>query len=163
MSHFNPFILHTYLGTNMIYSATIISIVRLRALVGFGQSTNLTYDQTETAKWSIIELTVGLVCSCLPSIRSLLVQCLPSVFGSTQGKSTGNQYTGSHIKASRSGMFHMKNSSERGENDGTAHSTMSLGAQQDSKSEDEVELVYIDNRAKGAEGSVSGNYELGSH
>jgi hypothetical protein len=57
----------------------------------------------------------------------------------------------------------MKNSSKRGANDGTAHSTTSFGAHQDSKSEDEVELVYVDNRAKGVERSVSRNYELRGH
>ncbi|KAH4219635.1 hypothetical protein HBI38_103580 [Parastagonospora nodorum] len=135
--------------------ATIISIIRLRALVGFGQSTNPTYDQTDTAKWSIVELTVGLVCSCLPSVRSVLVQSLPSVFGSTQDKSTGNQYGGSRIKASKNGIFNMKSSSKGGEDDVAIHCTTSFGATQDSKSEDEVELVYVNNHVKGGEGSVS--------
>lgn len=57
----------------------------------------------------------------------------------------------------------MKRSSKRDGGDGAIHCTTNFGVNQDSKSEDEVKLVYVDNRAKGAEGSVSGNYKVGSH
>ena len=55
-------------------SVTVISILRLKSLLKFrSNSLNPTWDFSEVSLWSDIELNVGLICICLPSLRQLLV------------------------------------------------------------------------------------------
>ncbi|KAM5343972.1 hypothetical protein ACJ41O_012509 [Fusarium nematophilum] len=69
---------------------TIVSILRLQALVGFGKSTNPTWDLWELTIWSTTEICVGIMCACLPAIRLLLVKLWP-ILG-TSVRSNGNHY-----------------------------------------------------------------------
>ncbi|KAG5919105.1 hypothetical protein E4U53_004026 [Claviceps sorghi] len=62
---------------------TIVSILRLQSLVYFYRSSNPTWDLWYTAWWSTIEINVGLICACLPTIRVILVRLWPDIFGST--------------------------------------------------------------------------------
>ncbi|KAG6362028.1 hypothetical protein INS49_010257 [Diaporthe citri] len=64
---------------------TIVSIVRLTALVNFATTTNATYDNVPTAYWSVLEIFVSIICCCLPAVRSLLKRAFPSCFGSSGG------------------------------------------------------------------------------
>ncbi|KAI3393294.1 hypothetical protein diail_4476 [Diaporthe ilicicola] len=50
---------------------TIASIIRLRTLVLFANSTNITYDYMEAAYWSTIELYAGIVTASLPAVYKL--------------------------------------------------------------------------------------------
>lgn len=50
---------------------TICSIVRLKFLAGWADSTNPTYDYANLALWSLIELNAGVICACLPGMASL--------------------------------------------------------------------------------------------
>lgn len=50
---------------------TICSIVRLKFLAGWAESTNPTYDYANLALWSLIELNAGVICACLPGMASL--------------------------------------------------------------------------------------------
>lgn len=48
-------------------------------------------DYVEIGYWSTIECHVGVVCACLPAIRSLLRRVFPTAFGdTTQGNSKGS-------------------------------------------------------------------------
>lgn len=47
------------------------SIIRLRTLVLFANSTNITYDYMEAAYWSTIELYAGIICASLPAVYKL--------------------------------------------------------------------------------------------
>uniref|UniRef100_A0A8H7NJ48 CFEM domain-containing protein n=1 Tax=Bionectria ochroleuca TaxID=29856 RepID=A0A8H7NJ48_BIOOC len=51
---------------------TIISILRLKSLVTFAMSSNATWDYFDVTMWSIIEISVGIMCACLPTVRLLL-------------------------------------------------------------------------------------------
>ncbi|KAK2596695.1 hypothetical protein QQS21_006210 [Conoideocrella luteorostrata] len=62
---------------------TVVSILRLQSLLYFYSSLNPTWDLWHTAWWSTIEINIGLICACLPTIRLLLVRMWPRVFGST--------------------------------------------------------------------------------
>lgn len=64
-------------------SVTVVSILRLRSLVGFANSNNPTWDQWEIAYWSTIEVNIGMICTCLPSLRLLLLRLSPKLLGST--------------------------------------------------------------------------------
>lgn len=71
-------------------SVTVISIIRLQTLISFANSTNPTWDQTDAANWSTIEINVGIICACMPALRLILVRIFPRALGSTQHAS--NQY-----------------------------------------------------------------------
>ncbi|KAI0025390.1 hypothetical protein F4780DRAFT_791020 [Xylariomycetidae sp. FL0641] len=75
---------------------TVVSIVRLHSLIQFGNTQNLTQDYVEVGYWSTIEVPVGVICACMPSIRSLFSLAFPRVFGTTRygGKSYGGSSFG---------------------------------------------------------------------
>lgn len=73
---------------------TIVSIVRLRSMIRFANSQNITWDYMDIAYWSTIELHVGIVCACLPSLRSLFVALGAKVLATTRNGSRGSRATG---------------------------------------------------------------------
>jgi hypothetical protein len=88
-------------------SVTVVSIIRLKSLIEFANSTNPTCEQTfcfpfsclpsdlggqelivigdyvPLGYWSGVEVNVGVICACLPAIRSLIVRACPGIFDST--------------------------------------------------------------------------------
>ncbi|KAF4972595.1 hypothetical protein FSARC_868 [Fusarium sarcochroum] len=62
---------------------TIVSIVRLRSLASYATTDNVTQDYVEIGYWSTIEVPVGILCACMPAIRSLFGLVFPKVFAST--------------------------------------------------------------------------------
>ena len=52
---------------------TIISVIRLHSLVKFANSQNITWDYTEPAWWSTLEIHIGIICACLPAARQLFI------------------------------------------------------------------------------------------
>ncbi|KAL2759355.1 hypothetical protein ACRALDRAFT_1074319 [Sodiomyces alcalophilus JCM 7366] len=70
---------------------TAVSILRLQSLVTFAKSANATWEFYFVSVWSTIEITVGVMCACLPSVRLLLVRLFPALRGSTQ-RSRGQYY-----------------------------------------------------------------------
>lgn len=64
-------------------SVTVVSALRLQSLISFANSINPTWDQWPIALWSTIEINVGLMCACLPTLRLILVRIWPRIFGSS--------------------------------------------------------------------------------
>jgi hypothetical protein len=73
--------LHAPLGQRLILVGmfmlgcfvSIVSIVRLTILVGIPLgSSDVTYNTKEVIVWSIVEINIGLVCACLPSMKPAL-------------------------------------------------------------------------------------------
>ncbi|KAK4113160.1 hypothetical protein N656DRAFT_646079 [Canariomyces notabilis] len=64
-------------------AVTIISLVRLKTINEFTRTENPTKDIVGVCLWSGIELDVGVICPCLPSLRLLLRRLLPRVLGTT--------------------------------------------------------------------------------
>lgn len=57
-------------------SVTIVSILRLTSLVEFAKSSsNPTWYNANVSNWSFIEINVGVVCACMPTIRLALARC----------------------------------------------------------------------------------------
>lgn len=81
-------------GVGIMFSVgtfvTIVSILRLQSLVSFATSTNLTWDQYDVSNWSTIEINVGIICACLPTLRLILVRMFPRQLATT--KYSGNKY-----------------------------------------------------------------------
>lgn len=66
--------------TSLLSSVTIISIVRLHSLITHPwDDSNATWVKMDVALWSTVEINVGIICACLPSLRSLLVRAFPSI------------------------------------------------------------------------------------
>ena len=65
-----------------LYSVTIVSILRLSSLVTFANSNNPTWDQWGVAMFSTVEINVGVICACMPSLRLLLKRVSPKIMGS---------------------------------------------------------------------------------
>ncbi|KUJ18461.1 uncharacterized protein LY89DRAFT_569212, partial [Mollisia scopiformis] len=66
---------------------TVVSILRLHSLVLFSNSQNPTWDYVAVGYWSTIEINVSIICSCMPSIRLLLVRSFPKMMSTTSDKS----------------------------------------------------------------------------
>jgi hypothetical protein len=71
-------------------SVTIVSMLRLRSLVNFGSHSNVTWDFYDVSLWSTIELGVGVMIACLPTIRLLLARSFPAIL--SQGSRRTEQY-----------------------------------------------------------------------
>ncbi|KAH8199303.1 hypothetical protein TruAng_006539 [Truncatella angustata] len=85
------------------FFVTVVSAVRLRSLIEFGTTSNVTQDYVEVGYWSTIEVPVGIICACMPAIRSLFSQVFPSMFGTTRGD-TKSGYTFGHSQGYPSKM-----------------------------------------------------------
>lgn len=74
------------LGVGIMFSTgafiTVVSIIRLQALITFANSKNPTWDQWETAYWSTIEVNTGVICICLPTMRLILSRVVPGYLSS---------------------------------------------------------------------------------
>ncbi|KAH7002961.1 hypothetical protein EDB82DRAFT_549392 [Fusarium venenatum] len=60
-----------------------IFAVRLQSLASYATTDNVTQDYVEIGYWSTIEVPVGIICACMPAIRSLFGTLFPRVFGTT--------------------------------------------------------------------------------
>ncbi|CAI6332128.1 unnamed protein product [Periconia digitata] len=56
---------------------TVMSVLRLQSLIHFGKSLNVTWDQADASNWSTIEINVGILCACLPSLRKIFIHVFP--------------------------------------------------------------------------------------
>ncbi|KAK5998793.1 hypothetical protein PT974_01176 [Cladobotryum mycophilum] len=66
------------------FFVTIVSIIRLSSLNGFGsKSTNPTWEQYDIVWWSTIEVNIGVMCTCLPAIRIILAHMFPHIIGAS--------------------------------------------------------------------------------
>jgi hypothetical protein len=53
-------------------SVTIVSILRLKYMIQFAHTENVTWDYLPIGIWSAVETHVGIIVACLPAIRSLM-------------------------------------------------------------------------------------------
>jgi hypothetical protein len=89
-------------------SVTIVSIIRLQALIVFAQSSNATYDNYPVSLWSTVEINVGIICASMPTLRLILVRIFPrlashSSYGpSYPNNSGGGPYASGRRRASQS-------------------------------------------------------------
>ncbi|KAL5374849.1 hypothetical protein PMIN06_012375 [Paraphaeosphaeria minitans] len=80
---------------------TVVSIIRLHSLVDFAKSTNPTWDYWAVSNWSTVEINVGIMCVCMPSLRIILVRFFPKVLGTKRSTSGGYAVYGSGSRIER--------------------------------------------------------------
>ncbi|EMD68453.1 hypothetical protein COCSADRAFT_80286 [Bipolaris sorokiniana ND90Pr] len=61
---------------------TVVSALRLQSIVHLDRANNPTRDLTAIVYWSSIEQDVGIICSCMPALRKILVRAYPLAFAS---------------------------------------------------------------------------------
>ncbi|KAH7131837.1 hypothetical protein B0J11DRAFT_428035 [Dendryphion nanum] len=73
------------------FFACVISIVRLHELHRTKNSSDPIWDSGATSYWSVIELNVGILCACLPTIRPFIKKFVPRLLG-TATQPTNHNY-----------------------------------------------------------------------
>ncbi|KAH7135987.1 hypothetical protein B0J11DRAFT_425457 [Dendryphion nanum] len=82
----------------------VVSIIRIHSLAVISNSFDPTYDNPSAATWSSLETSIGIICSCLPCLRPLMVIWLPKIFPKSARSGPGtpfynrNSY-GNHLSA----------------------------------------------------------------
>ncbi|PSR81778.1 hypothetical protein BD289DRAFT_344539, partial [Coniella lustricola] len=61
----------------------IISVYRITTLKTAAASSDPTWDNTSAAIWSLLELCIGVLAACLPTLKPLFAMLLPRLFKST--------------------------------------------------------------------------------
>lgn len=74
------------------HSVTVVSIVRLQSLVNFSNSSNPTWDNLLVSQWSTIEVNVGIICACMPTLRLILLKIFPALSSTTRNYGTNNSF-----------------------------------------------------------------------
>jgi len=72
-------------------STCIVSVLRLVWLYPISITKDVTYESPLSALWSNVELNVGILCSCVPTLRSCMTRLFPSLFSPT-ASSHGTQH-----------------------------------------------------------------------
>ncbi|EEQ87665.1 CFEM domain-containing protein [Blastomyces dermatitidis ER-3] len=97
--------IHILLMFGVGFFVTIVSIIRLKSLLQFGNSHNITWDHVPVGYWSTIEGHASILCACMPAIRALLRKLFPAMFGDRTGASSSgtrkirtNKLSSSNVK-----------------------------------------------------------------
>lgn len=61
----------------------IISILRLSALYAISKSSDISWDNPLAAIWSSLEVNVGILCSCIPTLKGCITRYFPTLFSSS--------------------------------------------------------------------------------
>ncbi|KAL8383550.1 hypothetical protein RB595_010651 [Gaeumannomyces hyphopodioides] len=54
--------------------ATLVSFLRLQGLVAYAASPNATWENYGGTAWSLVEVSIGIICTCLPAARILVLR-----------------------------------------------------------------------------------------
>ncbi|KAI5462760.1 putative PTH11-typeG-protein-coupled receptor [Mariannaea sp. PMI_226] len=118
---------------------TIMSVLRLHSLIKFKEnSTNPTWEFSNVAVWSSIEVNVGIICNCMPTFRLLLVRIFPKLLGKLSQNGSAQMGSRSGLEYSSSRRFGTGRITKM-----ERHSLASQAIPTVFSDNDEVELVEI--------------------
>lgn len=63
----------------------LISIIRFHSLYAVAVSDDPSWDNPLAALWAVLEATVGIIASCLPTMKGLVTRYFPHLFSGTNG------------------------------------------------------------------------------
>lgn len=63
----------------------MVSILRLQSLYVISRAKDVTWANPLAAIWSSVEINTGILCSCLPTLRSCVARLFPKLLGSLRG------------------------------------------------------------------------------
>lgn len=89
-------------NTASLHSACIASACRIHALYVTVHSIDITWDNPGTVTWSAIELSVGIICSCIGCLKPFGVRFFPGIFSSrNQSYESSYIYSTNHSQRPR--------------------------------------------------------------
>jgi hypothetical protein len=94
-------------------SVCLVSILRLQSLVAISNSSDPTYDNPPAATWSSVETNVGIICSCLPLLRPLVLRWLPDSLSSCKRSVKSKEKLYAMMSSSKGGK-HARSQTEYG-------------------------------------------------
>jgi hypothetical protein len=68
----------------MYHSTCIVSILRLQSLYVISKAQDITWENPLAAIWSSVEANTGILCSCLPTLRSCVSRIFPKFLSSVR-------------------------------------------------------------------------------
>jgi hypothetical protein len=68
----------------------IISLLRLQSLYAVSVSDDISWDNPMAALWSNLEVSIGIICSCLPTLKTCVMRVFPKIFSTSRGTSYGH-------------------------------------------------------------------------
>ncbi|KAK3718219.1 hypothetical protein LTR37_005334 [Vermiconidia calcicola] len=71
----------------------IVSILRLQSIYVVSQTKDITWNNPLAAIWSSTEVNVGIICSCLPTLKGCVKQIFPALFSSEHSGYRSNRRT----------------------------------------------------------------------
>lgn len=74
-------------------------MLRLKWMIQFANSQNVTWDYVPIGYWSTIEVHAGILCACLPAMRALLYKACPCLVGRAGASTAGG-------RPSKGGYYH---------------------------------------------------------
>ncbi|POS76901.1 CFEM domain-containing protein [Diaporthe helianthi] len=133
---------------------TVISIIRLQSLVEFGDTDNPTWDNLKVSLWSTIEINVGIITCCMPTLRLIMLRAFPrlsSTYRSTNAYYENNGLSqASKMKRSRNrtndfgSQVQASNSTQRPSGGGIEYSREFTVQFHDADTSSQVELRDLD-------------------
>ncbi|KAI5462640.1 hypothetical protein BGZ63DRAFT_403848 [Mariannaea sp. PMI_226] len=135
---------------------TVMSILRLRSLVLLTtRSQNPTWDYFEVSIWSVMEICVGIICACMPTMRLVLVRIFPRALGGSHRyyESNTSRRTGSQTRPTKTTITsNVHKSQQKNDESGiTCHKSYTV----EYGDNDEVQLIHIRNAGREAESQNS--------
>lgn len=137
----------------IMYSLTIVGILRSEQFSRHLKTTNPTVDMEGLHYWSLIECDLSVICACIPDLRVFLIGLFPNLFRSaaktTPSSSKGATYTfgGSGMPSRSNNNNNMNNNSRSNKNNISMTTSYAVEYSTKSHSEDEesfVQLVDLD-------------------
>lgn len=68
----------------------VVSLMRLQSLYAVSVSEDISWDNPMAALWSNLEVNIGIICSCLPTLKTCVMRVFPKMFTSSRGTSSGH-------------------------------------------------------------------------
>ncbi|KAK7740514.1 hypothetical protein SLS53_005357 [Cytospora paraplurivora] len=136
---------------------TVISIIRLHSLITFANSANATWDNLKVSLWSTIEINVGIICACMPTLRLLLLKAFPrlsATYRNMSGYYDGTNQTKNKLSQSKT----MGHDGPGNENVWTGQINYSRSYSvkfQDAKASSQVQLSDLHHNDFGTKSTVS--------
>lgn len=84
-------------------STCVVSILRLQSLYVISRARDVTWENPLAAIWSSLEVNTGILCSCLPTLRSCVARIFPKLLGSLRGSPSNSAGAESKQEPNQSG------------------------------------------------------------
>ncbi|KAK7967343.1 CFEM domain-containing protein [Apiospora aurea] len=123
---------------------TVISIVRLSSLIQFRGSSNLTWDYYGVCLYSTVEITIGIICACMPTLRRILVRIWPRVFDG----SLVRRATGAYAAYGKSPKSYNDDSKHNTQSDGSKSKKSGIGSRGSVYWKQQLSPLWRNNEAK---------------